>query len=150
MFGSRRARREQREQQLVQQAIQIFAERAEDPRRQAMADIVEHVLQRAGFAQAEIEPDGKGFAREGSVGFWMRVDSIGPGVLLDFVGGPRRGHNVMIRLYYHALLRAFGKIMGTAATQYLRMDRDTEWHTIFVLIPSDDLLRRLHAALARG
>ena len=119
---SRKRRRQRDERRALQTFIDAMVENAEDPRRQALADVIEVVLKRAGFRAAEMEPASEGgFPVRGTQGFWMRVDSLGPGIMLYATGYDEANDHFMQR-YQMALLRAFSPTVGASiAAQHIAL-----------------------------
>lgn len=141
MFGWKRNKRKQQTAE-----IKAMVARATDPRRQVMAGIVEHVLTQAGFSRLPVNKHGFAVDRDG---FWMRVDSIGPGILLTYVGGPLRGDAATIANnagIAQLLQQAFAQALGEPARQLISVQPDTDGD-MFVLIPDTDSLQHLRQVL---
>ncbi len=134
----------------LKKAFAVLEHRAKDPRRKLLAEIIEAVLTRAGFTAAPIGlRSSGGYPKQGSTGFWMRVDSIGPGIVLDPTGYSLQIHNVRARQYFDALMKSFMPIIGVTAQTLILLDTEGNWHGVLVMLPTDGQLKALHRALAR-
>lgn len=119
---------------------------ASDPRRQAMMDIVEHVLRAAGYTEGRNAPDGscaqQGFMAKNVMG----GISVAPTYRRYDTGTTRRTNN----LYRQALMLAFQRVLGSrGALRCINTPTDYVC-SVLVTCPNDEQLKRLHAALAHN
>lgn len=144
---SRERRRDRKLRAATGELIAALAKNAEDPKRQALADIIEAVLKRADFKAAKSGPASEGsFPVPGTIGFWMRVDSIAPGIMLYATDYDAATNESLVREYWTALLAAFSPIVGKqAAVQHVRLHLGG----VCILPFPAEQIQALHQQLAR-